>query len=76
MAPKRDASDQEAKENQKSREELKERIQSLEWSLAEKNRENRNLKAEVEDRKQELANLTAENNELKGNSSSDNSQSG
>lgn len=58
------------------RQELYRKIQNLEWSLAQKKRENKELQAEVDEYHTENANLIAENEQLKGNRSSDNSDSG
>lgn len=68
---------QEEVQSQQERQDLRTRIQNLEWSLAQKTRENKILKSQVEERLQEVATLTAENNELRGNAdSNDESQSG
>lgn len=66
----------EAQANQHERQDLRNKIQNLEWSLAQKNRENKQLKSDIEHCKQEVADLTAENDKLKGNSDSEGSNAG
>ena len=58
-----------------NREELREHILKLQWSLAHKTRENKKLQGEVDDFKAENAALTAENDSLKGCSGNSNNES-
>lgn len=70
MASSNDSSDRKNGQDKKQRAELFEKIQTLEWSLAQKNRENKQLKQDIEDCKQEVADLQGQVDKLSGNEDS------
>lgn len=76
MSTDKKSPDKEAQAQIQERQDLKNRIQNLEWSLARKNREVKQLQSDIEYCKQEVADLTAENDELKGASGSKDSDVG